>query len=64
MQSTQISHLLLLPLLLLLLLYLGESRGDVNRLLLDQLNQVGLVNLLEQATRPSGKSTQSSRMYS
>nr|XP_016923973.1 glucose dehydrogenase [FAD, quinone] [Drosophila suzukii] len=53
MQSTQISHLLLLPLLLLLLLYLGESRGDVNRLLLDQLNQVGLVNLLEQATRPS-----------
>jgi len=64
MQSTHISHLLLLPLLLLLLLYLGESRGDVNRLLLDQLNQVGLVNLLEQATRPSGKSTQSSRMYS
>jgi len=64
MQSTHISHLLLLPLLLLLLLYLGESRGDVNRLLLDQLNQVGLVNLLEQATRPSGKSTQSSRIYS
>ncbi|KAH8368475.1 hypothetical protein KR084_012126 [Drosophila pseudotakahashii] len=50
MQSTQISHLLLG---LLFLLFLGQSRGDANRLLLDQLNQVGLVNLLEQATRPN-----------
>jgi len=51
MQSTQISQLFLL---LHLLIFTTVARGDVNRLVLDQLNQVGLVNLIEQATRPNG----------
>ncbi|XP_039498221.1 glucose dehydrogenase [FAD, quinone] [Drosophila santomea] len=50
MQSTQCSQLFLL---LQLLILAAVSRGDVNRLVLDQLNQVGLVNLIEQATRPN-----------
>ncbi|EDX01707.2 LOW QUALITY PROTEIN: uncharacterized protein Dyak_GE16096, partial [Drosophila yakuba] len=50
MQSTQCSQLFLL---LQLLILTAVSRGDVNRLVLDQLNQVGLVNLIEQATRPN-----------
>ncbi|XP_016952002.1 glucose dehydrogenase [FAD, quinone] [Drosophila biarmipes] len=50
MHFTQISRLLLA---LLVLLYPGASRGDANRLLLDQLSQVGIVNLLDQATRPN-----------
>ncbi|XP_017105117.2 glucose dehydrogenase [FAD, quinone] [Drosophila bipectinata] len=43
----------LLPSLMLLLSVLGGTRADPNRLLLQQLNQVGFVNLLDQAVRPS-----------
>ncbi|XP_052857946.1 glucose dehydrogenase [FAD, quinone] [Drosophila gunungcola] len=55
MHSTQISHLSLQLLLLLLLLLLcpDESRGDATSRLLDQINQVGFVNVLDQAARPN-----------
>ncbi|KAH8306530.1 hypothetical protein KR018_009203 [Drosophila ironensis] len=51
-------RLLLLP-FLAILLTLSGSQGDVNKLLLDQLNQVGLVNLLDQATRQNVPQDQS-----
>lgn len=44
----------LLLLLLLLAVLAGRSLADPNRLLLQQLHQVGLVNILDQTVRPSG----------